>query len=115
MNTAAVKDNNKLFLFKEVSVNKYKLIEMNIFKSTADETKILLFENYRNVFSLIVTLMLYSLFSDISHFNKNNVLKFLKCYDNLCNNFHLSNKEKIYYLFKYYKFQISLYIKVISE
>ena len=115
MNTVAVKDNNKLFLFKEASANKHRLIKMNIFKSTADETKISLFKNYRDIFNLTVASILYLLSSDTSHFNKNNMLKFLKCYNNLCNNFHLSNKEKIYCLFKYCKFQISLYIKVISE
>ena len=115
MNTIAVKDNNKLFLFKEASTNKHKSTEINIFKLTADKTEILLFENYKDVFSLIVTLILYLLFSDIFHFNENNVSEFLKCYNNLCNNFHFSNKEKIYCLFKYYEFQISLYIKVISE
>ena len=115
MNTTAVKDNNKLFLFSEASANKHRLIKINIFKSTADKTEILLFENYRDVFSLIVTLILYLLFSDTSHFNENNVLKFLKCYNNLCDDFYLSNKEKIYCLFKYCKSQISLYIKFISE
>ena len=73
MNTTAIKDNNKLFLFAEASVNKHRLTEINIFKLTANETEILLFENYRDVFSLTVTLILYLLFSDISHFNKNNV------------------------------------------
>ena len=88
---------------------------MNIFESTADETEISLFENYRDVFNLIVASILYLLFSDTSYFNENNVSEFLKCYNNFCNDFYLSNKEKIYCLFKYCKFQISLYIKVISE
>ena len=88
---------------------------MNIFKSTADETEISLFENYKDVFSLTVALMLYLLFSDASYFNENNVLKFLKHYNNLCNDFYLSNKKKIHHLSRYYKFQISLYIKVIPE
>ncbi len=74
---------------------------MNVFKLTADETKILLFKNYENVFNIIVTLILYLLSSDALHFDNNNILKFLKYYNNLCNNFYLSNKEKIYYLFKY--------------
>ena len=109
-----MKDNNKLFLFAEASTNKYRLIEINIFKLTANETEISLFQNYKDVFSLIVTLILYLLFSDASSFNENNVSEFLKCYNNFCNNFYLSNKKKIYCLFKYYKSQISLYIKVIS-
>ena len=74
---------------------------MNVFKLTADETKILLFKNYENVFNIIVTLILYLLSSDALHFDNKNILKFLKYYNNLCNNFYLSNKEKIYYLFKY--------------
>ena len=115
MNTITAEDNNKLFLFEEASANKHRLTEMNIFESTADETEISLFANYRDVFSLTVASMLYLLFSDASHFNRNNVLKFLKCYDDLCNNFHLSNKEKIHYLSRYCESQISLYIKVISE
>ena len=88
---------------------------MNIFKSTADKTEISSFKNYRDVFNLIITLMLYLLSSDTSHFNKNNVSEFLKCYNNLCNKFYLSDKEKIYHLFNYCKSQINLYIKVISE
>ena len=88
---------------------------MNIFESTADETEISLFENYRDVFNLIVASILYLLFSDTSYFNENNVLKFLKCYNNLCNDFHLSDKEKIHCLLKYCKSQISLYIKVILK
>ena len=110
-----MKDNNKLFLFAEASTNKHRLIKMNIFKLTANETEISLFKNYRDVFNLIVILILYLLFSDASHFNENNISEFLKCYDNFCNNFYLSDKEKIYCLLKYCKFQISLYIKVISE
>ena len=103
MNTTTVKDNNKFFLFAEASANKHRLTEMNIFELTADKTEISLFENYRGVFNLTVTLILYLLFSDISHFNENNVSEFLKCYNNLCNNFHLNNKEKIHHLFKYCK------------
>ena len=103
MNAAAVKDNDKLFLFIDVNINKYKLTEMNVFKSTASETEILLFKNYRNVFNITVTSMLYLLSLNAFHFNSNNVSEFLKCYNNLCNNFHLSNKEKIYYLLKYCK------------
>ena len=76
---------------------------MNVFKSTASETEILLFENYEDVFSVMITLILYLLSLNASHFNSNNVSEFLKCYSNLCNNFHLSNKKKICCLLKYCK------------
>ena len=63
----------------------------------------------------MIVLILYLLSSNVLHFNSNNVLEFLKYYNNFCNNFHLSNKEKICCLFNYYKFQINLYIKIISK
>ena len=115
MNTTAAENNNKLFLFKSIDANEQELTKINIFKLTANKSEVLLFENYEDVFSVTIALILYLLSLNAFHFNSNNVSEFLKYYNNLCNNFHFSNKKKIYYLFKYCKSQINLYIKIISE
>ena len=115
MNTAVTESNDKLFLFRSINVNKYKLIRMNVFELTVNETEILLFKDYEDVFNITVTLMLYLLSSDTLHFNNNNVLKFLKHYNNLYDDFHLSNKKKIHCLLRYCKSQIDFYIKIILK
>ena len=102
-------------MFAEASINKHELTKMNVFKSTASGIEILLFENYEDVFSMMIISMLYLLSLNASHFNSNNVSEFLKCYDDLCDDFHLSDKKKICCLLKYCKLQINLYIKIISE
>ena len=56
---------------------------MNVFKLTANKTEILLFENYKDVFNVIVTLILYLLSLNTFYFNSNNVSEFLKYYKNL--------------------------------
>ena len=103
MNTTTVKNNDELLLFKDTSINKYKSTEINISELTTDKTEILLFKNYKDVFSISVTFILYLLSLNTLHFNDNNISEFLKQYSNLCDNFYLSNKKKIYCLFKYYK------------
>ena len=115
MNTAAAEDNDKLLLFESVDANKWESIRMNVFELTANETEILLFENHEDVFSVTVVSMLYLLSSDAFHFNSNNVSEFLKCYNDLCDNFHLSDKKKICCLLRYCESQIDLYIKIILK
>ena len=47
MNTAAAEDNDKLFLFKSIDANKQELIKINVFKLTANEIEISLFETIK--------------------------------------------------------------------